>query len=366
MGQLITAVLFALIVGGGLAVVLGGLITARGQRAGQSMDARPAITVGIIAGLGVFIVLAAMNAYTQVQYGTVAVVTQFGEVVGVFNPGLNWKTPFIQDTIVYRTQEITYEASENPSQSEADYPDFDVDTATSDGQQIQVRYTIRFRIEPDRASDIAENLGPESRAVEKVIKAESRSIVRNTLKSYFAQQLYSGDVEAAQEAIGDVLSPRFEENGLELTFFGLRSILFNDAYRQAVENKQIEAEKIITAENLAKQAEFAKLQRITEAEAEAESERVQRIGVAEGNAEAIKVEAEAQAGAIRIQAVAQAEANQLIAASLTADMINWQAIQSWNGQLPPVIGAGSDFILPGSFFGQPSISSPTLQPTPTP
>ena len=36
MGGLITAVLFAVIVGGGLAVVLGGLLTARGQRVGQS------------------------------------------------------------------------------------------------------------------------------------------------------------------------------------------------------------------------------------------------------------------------------------------------------------------------------------------
>ena len=34
-----------------------------------------------------------------------AVVKQFGRVVGMFPPGLNFKVPFIQQTVVYRTQE---------------------------------------------------------------------------------------------------------------------------------------------------------------------------------------------------------------------------------------------------------------------
>jgi regulator of protease activity HflC (stomatin/prohibitin superfamily) len=363
MGQLIVSVIFALIVGGGVALLFGGLMVTRSRRR-EPISIRPAIFSGLIVSLATFATLAALDSYTQVQYGTVAVVTQFGRVVGEFQPGLNWKLPFIQDTIVYRTQEIVYETSEDPNQSDADYPDYQVDTATADGQQIQVRFTIRFRIRPDRASDIAQNLGPEARAVEKVIKAESRSIVRNTLKRYTASQLYSGNVEAAQEAIAEILAPRFAANGLELTFFGLRSIVFSDAYKQAVENKQIEAENIITKQNLAKQAEFEKQRRITEAEAEAEAERVQRIGIAQGEAEAIKLRAQAEAEAIRIRAEAQAEANLKIAASLTPEMLSWQAIQNWNGQLPPVVGSGASVILPGSFFQPPA--SPLPAPTTTP
>jgi len=361
-GQLISSIILALILGGGVAALLGGLFAARGRRGGEGVGARTAFLSGLLVALAVFGGLALVDSYTQVEYGTVAVVTQFGRVVGTFRPGLNWKIPFIQDTITYRTQEITYETSENPAQSQADYPDIEADTATSDGQQIRVRYTIRFRIQPERAADIAQNLGTEERAVEKVVKAESRSLVRNTLKRFTASQLYSGDVEEAQQAIANLLGPELTKNGLEMTFFGLRSIIFTEAYRQAVENKQIEAENIITKQYLAKQAEFEKQRRITEAQAEAEAERVRRIGIAQGDAEAIKVRAQAQAEAIRIQAEAQAEANRKIAASLTPEMISWQAIQSWNGQLPPVLGAGTGLILPGSFF-QPS---PTPQPTPTP
>jgi regulator of protease activity HflC (stomatin/prohibitin superfamily) len=212
------------------------------------------------------------------------------------------------------------------------------------------RYTVRFAINPDRAADIARHLGTEARVVEKVVKAASRVHVRNILKSHRASELYSGDVEAAQEEIEERLIGELEPNGLTLSFFGLRSIQFDEDYTRAVEQKQIEAENIITKENLAKQAEFEKKRVITEAEATAEKEKLERIGRAEGDAGAIAVKAQAEAEAIKLVAEAQAEANELIAASLTEDMIRWQAVQGWDGSYPTVVGGGQ-FILPGDLFG---------------
>ena len=57
---------------------------------------------------------ALMNSYTQIEAGSVGVVKQFGRVVGVMNPGSTGKLPFIQNVVVYRTQEIIYETSEDP------------------------------------------------------------------------------------------------------------------------------------------------------------------------------------------------------------------------------------------------------------
>ncbi|NOZ29817.1 MAG: hypothetical protein GXP39_17455 [Chloroflexi bacterium] len=352
MAKLISAILFSLVVGGGIAVLIAG---ATGRRSARGPNWRNALLAGLIAFLGIFGTLALMDSFTQVQYGTVAVVTQFGKVKGVFKPGLNWKLPFIQDTIVYRTQEIVYETVD-PAEldvSRADYRDVEVDTATADGQQIRARYTVRFFIEPDRATDIAQKLGPEDRVVEKVVKATSRVHVRNILKRYQASQLYSGNVEEAQAEIEERLRQEFSKAGLELTFFGLRSIVFTDAYKEAVEKKQIEAENIITKQNLAKQAEFEKQRTITQAQAEAERQRLERIGIAQGEAEAIRVKAEAEADAIRLKAKAQAEANRLIAASLTPEMIQWQAVQTWDGSYPMVLGTQGQFILPGDLFTQP-------------
>lgn len=357
MGSLISVMIFALLVGGGLTV----FVAAASSRQGK-LNLKAALIVGLIAALIVISVIALLDSFTQVEAGTVAVVKQFGQVVGVFHPGLNWKVPFVQDIVVYRTQEIIYETSADPASSRADYTDYEVDTATSDGQQIRARYTVRFRIDPAKATEIVNNLGTEAEVVEKVVKANSRVRVRNILKQYPAKDLYSGNVELAQDEIARVLAQDFAKEGLELVFFGLRSIQFTDEYKNAVELKQIEAENIITKQNLAKQAEYEKQRTITQAQAEAERQKLERIGIAEGEAEAIRVKAEAEAKAIMIKAQAQAEANRLIAASLTPEVISWQAVQAWNGQYPLVTGGGA-YILPGDLFVRPQTTTPSTTTT---
>lgn len=347
MGQLIFGLLLAVIVGVGVAALIAGASSRRGESKPTT-----GVVPGAVAFLLVISVLAVLNSYTIVQAGSVAVVKRLGEVVKVFEPGLNWKIPFIDETIVYRTQEIVYETSDTPQSSAADYTDIQVDTATSDGQQITARYTVRFRIKPQEAANIVNNLGTEGEVVEKIVKQNSRVWVRTLLRSFSANQLYSGDIQGAQESIASQLRSDFEEEGLELVFFGLRQIGFTEAYKQAVENKQIEAENIITKQNLARQAEFEKQRIITEAEAEAERQRLERIGVAQGEAESIKLKAEADANATLVRAEAQAQANKLIAVSLTPDVIEWQAVNQWSGRYPTVLstGGGEQLILPGDLF----------------
>ncbi len=373
MPQLFATVLVALFLGG----LVAALIAAAQSRRGTVKARLPLMAFLVIFG-GIVGLSALADSIVQIEAGTVGVVKRFGQIVGVFNPGLNFKVPFIDQVVIYRTQEIVYETSENPAESRADYRDYEVDTATADGQQIRARYTVRFRIRPERAPDILRNLGTEREVVEKVVKASSRVHVRNILKRYEANELYSGNVEKAQSEIAERLRADFEKAGLELTFFGLRSIQFTDEYKQAVERKQIEAENVITKQHLAEQAKYEKQRTIIQAEAEAERQRLERIGIARGEAEAVKLRAEAEAEAIRIKAQAQAEANRIIAESLTQMLIAWQAIQAWNGQYPLVVGGNQQFILPGDLFLRPSevyttptpiptpIPSPTPMPTPSP
>jgi regulator of protease activity HflC (stomatin/prohibitin superfamily) len=335
---------------GAVAAFLIGAATGRQGKPNYTAASR----AGVIVLFLVLVAGALMDAFTQVEAGSVAVVKQFGQVVGVFYPGLNLKVPYIQQTIPYRTQEIIYETSEDIKTSQANYKDVEVDTATADGQQILARYTVRFRIDPTRVTEIVNTLGTEAEVVEKVVKATSRVHVRNILKQHSATDLYSGNVERAQEEIRQRLETEFARSGMQLIFFGLRSIHFEPEYIKAVEQKQIEKENIATKENLAKQAEYEKLRTITQAQGEAERERLQRIGQAQGEAEAIRVKAIADAEATRIKAQAQAEANRLIAQSLDQNVINWQAIQQWSGNYPTVMGSASGMILPGDLFKAPA------------
>ena len=61
--------------------------------------------------------------------------------------------------------------------------------------------------------------------------------------------------------------------------------------------------------------------------------------LAEADASVKQIEADAAAYAVRVQAEAEAEANEMIAASLTEQLVAYQEIQQWDGALPSVYGA---------------------------
>lgn len=259
--------------------------------------------------LSIVTLLFLINAtFVQIQYGTVGVVTRFGRVMSVMEPGLNIKIPVIDTVVRYRTQKVIYETAEAGAISNADYQDYPVDTTTSDGQQISLRYTVRFSINPDDVISVANNLGTEAEVVEKIVKTDSRIYARTVPRSYKAIDLYSGNIEEVQEEIADVLRPIFDENGLILDEFGIRSITFQPEYVSAVEEKQIESERVTTEEYRAAQEKFKKEAEITKAQGAAEAQRLQQQ-------------------------------------TLTSELIQKMWIEKWNGQLPSVVGDGNGLIL---------------------
>lgn len=225
----------------------------------------------------VIIALLALTSFRLVKAGTVKVVTRFGRVTGrMLRPGAHFIIPLAEGTITYNTKKVTYEASNEPQRSKATYTDIPVDTTTLDGQQIELNYTARFSIDPAKAGWIANNIGTEPDVVEKIVKTDTRIHARNIAREFNAADLYTGNISQVQKAIEDALRPIFEENGLILDEFGIRSIAFTDEYINAIEAKQIEKERVITEENIAKQEEFRKEARITRAEGQAEEQRLQR------------------------------------------------------------------------------------------
>ncbi len=167
----------------------------------------PSCSVLIVAGVVFLALILASSSYVQIQYGTVGVVTRFGAVTGrLMQPGLNWKMPLIDGVERYRTQEIIYQTV-GEAESQAEYVDYPTDTTTADGQQIILKYSIRFRIDPTRVGWIANNIGDERDVVEKVVKFHSRILARNIPKEYAALDLYTGNIQAVQDQFEEQLTP---------------------------------------------------------------------------------------------------------------------------------------------------------------
>ena len=283
----------------------------------------------VIVVLFVALILAS-SSYVQVSYGSVGLVTRFGAVTGrIMQPGLNWKMPLVDSVVGYRTQEIIYQTV-GEAESRAAYDDYPTDTTTADGQQIILKYSIRFRIDPQRVNWIANNIGDERDVVEKVVKFHSRILARNIPKEYAALDLYTGNIQAVQEQFEEQLAPLFAEKGIILESFGLRKIEFTEDYRQAVEQKQIEAERITTEQHRAEQATYQAEARVEMAKGEAQS----TIEQAKGDAEKVTLLAEAEAGAIQIKGAALAEYPAIIQLRFVESLSDPDGKVTW-GIMPP-------------------------------
>lgn len=234
---------------------------------------------GVMLGLLVIFLI----SFRAVRTGEVAVVTRFGQVTGrVLYPGANFVLPFVDGTLAYNTKKITYETvpTDKMGSSNADYKDFPVDTNTKDGQPVDMAYTVRFSVDPTKATWVAQNIGPEEALVEKIVKTESRIWARNVPRNYSAEELYTGEGSLkVQEAIFEKLKPVFETNGLVLDTVGIREIVFDKSYVEAIKQKQVELVKIEIEKNKAAQEEFRKEQRITAAEGQAREQELQRLTI---------------------------------------------------------------------------------------
>jgi regulator of protease activity HflC (stomatin/prohibitin superfamily) len=296
------------------------------------------IGIGVIAGFILVVALATfLSSYTQIEYGRVGMVTRFGRITNrIMQPGLNWKMPFVDRVVIYRTQELIYATmEETDTPGPGVYADLPTDTTTADGQQIVVKYSVRFRIDPLKITQIANEIGDEAALVEKVVKFHSRILARNIPKEYEALDLYTGNIQQVQEEFEEQLRPLLADKGVILEAFGLRNIDFREDYVLAIEQKQIEAENVITERNRAEQAKWKAQSVIEEAKGQAQA----TIENARGNAERIKLLAEAEADAIRLKGEILEQYPEIVQLEFVSSLSDPEGKTTWgivpqNGVLP--------------------------------
>ena len=254
-------------------LIMGAIIAQRERLGSGGFNAWLRGKKGLAAWIlvGVIAVALLVQSLVTVQAGTVGVVKRLGAVRQELKPGLHMIIPFVDRVVIFPTLKKTYEASETPQSSEADYPDIIITALTSDGQQIRVGMTARFMIQPGKAAWILQNLGSEREYVEKVVKTEIRGSGRRVPTRFAAYDLYTKRSYEAQQALFDEIGPKFQANGLILDEIVIRNITFTPEYAKTLEEKQIALENITTEKNKLEQAKIRKEQQIVAAEGDAKS-----------------------------------------------------------------------------------------------
>ena len=261
----------------------------------------------IIAGVVVVALLIAFLTCTAtVETGYTGIVTTFGKVEAVtLEAGLHFKSPF---------QRII--AMDNREQKTS----FTTEAFSSDIQQVNIIGSINYAINKSTAMNLFKEVGTDY--FNKLVYPRMLEITKGVFSKYSAENLVANREKLSQD-IRDGLYKELKDYGINVISLSIENLDFTDAFTDAVEAKQVAAQRKL-------QAEIEQAQMTMETQQQAERQRIN----AEAAANVAKINADADAYATKVRSEAEAEANKKIAESLTENLIRFNEVKNWDGKLP--------------------------------
>lgn len=186
--------------------------------------------VAAVAATLVLAVFLACTCVKVVDTGNVAVVTRFGEIVGVESNGVHFKTPFDRYNIINVTQQ----------QVTAEYS-----TASKDNQSITQEITAQIVVNPEAAADLyAKFLGNHMEGI-------VAPILSDGFKAANAKFSLEETIEKRDELSTEMLAAvqdRLEPYGIQVVSVEIKNVALPEEYKAAVERQKVAERDQITAQ----------------------------------------------------------------------------------------------------------------------
>jgi regulator of protease activity HflC (stomatin/prohibitin superfamily) len=261
------------------------------------------IVVGIV--IVVLTIMLFSCSMTTVDTGHRGVKVRFGEVIGEGLPeGLYFVNPLTTDVKNIDTRVLSWNAS--------------TQAYTRDVQQATMQFVLNYRLDPTKAHIVFQQVGADwaTKLVGQVVFEE----MKREVGQHEAVDLISQRDQAARTIEKNVTGLLARRNVI-VTGFQLTNIDYTTEFEHAVEAKVIAQQNAIEEQNRTVQVR---------------EKANQQIETAKGNAESTILNAKAEAESIEIRARAL-ERN--------AKLVEWEAVQKWNGTLPQyMMGSSVPFI----------------------
>lgn len=288
------------------------------------------IAGGILALLALIVFL---TTYFTVGQNERAVVSSWGKFSYVAEPGLHFKVPFRDSTKFYRNDIQSY----SPAKA--------VNTYTVDNQEIDIIFTVFYRIPPDRVQYVYENARDYDALLFKLAEDRLKAEMGKINTEHVAEN--RGKI---RDAIKTTMLNDAKTLGVDVTDFQLTNLEYSKGFRDAVEAAARAKAGIQTRENERQQAE--KVAQTKEIQARGEANGVREK--AKGDADARVLVATAEAKAIQMQGEAQAKAIEAQAKALAsnAQLVELKKAEKWDGELPKQLLSG---VVPFMQFNPPAL-----------
>ena len=274
---------------------------------------------GVLVGLILVLALLLYSTCTaRVPTGYTGILTTFGKVENyTMEAGFHIKSPFQNVILMDNREQKT---------------SFTTQSFSSDIQQVDIVGSVNYAVNKSTAMTLYREVGTDYFTI--LVMPRLLENTKAVFSQYTAENLVAARAELSQ-TIRDRLSREMEHYGITVVSVSLENIDFTDSFTDAVEAKQVAAQKKL-------QAEIEQEQATMETRQAAERKKIS----AQAEADVKKVEADAAAYEIRVRAEAEAEANKSVAESLTADLISYSEIQKWNGELPAYVNGNGGTTMP--------------------
>lgn len=258
--------------------------------------------------------------YFTVEQNERGVVASWGGFNYVAEPGLHFKWPFRDSVTYYRNDIRSFQPAKPAS------------TYTIDNQEVDIIFTVFYRIPPNRVEYVFQNSRDYEALLFKMTEDRLKAEMGKVNVQHVAEK--RGQI---RDTIRTTLTKDAQQLGVDVTDFQLTNLEYTKSFRGAVEAAATARAMIDTREN-ERQQEVKSAERVRiKAQGEADA----KLAVATADAKAIQLRGEAEAKAIRAQAEALQQNQKLV---------ELRKAEKWNGELPRQLLSG---IVPFMQFSAP-------------
>lgn len=183
--------------------------------------------------------------------------------------------------------------------------------SSKDLQVVTTKIALNYRLDASQVVKIYQSIGNITEIQNNIIDPVLQEAVKTATARYNAEELITKRPQVKAD-ITQYVTERLSRSNLNVLDLSIVNFQFDDKYQDAIEAKQVAEQRALTAQN--------DLRRI---EVEAKQEEARATG---------------KANSSLIEARAEAERQELLRRTITPELVQWEAIQKWNGTLPTVTG----------------------------
>ena len=240
----------------------------------------------VVIGIIIFIVvILGLLSFKTIKSGEVGLKVRFGKIVdSSLKEGLNLKLPIIEKIVKVN---IKVQKAE-----------LETESSSKDLQTIKTMLAVNYRVDSEMAVSLYKTVGNSYE--ETVLIPAIQESIKSVMSQYTAEQTITKRNEVSDKCLEEIQN-QVEKYGIKIEDFNIIDLDFSDAYNQAIEEKQVAEQKVLTAQQELERTKIEKEKKIVEAQG-------------------------------------TKEANEILNKTLTDENLTKQFIDKWNGQLPTAMG----------------------------